>query len=82
MLGAAETDFEADGADIIKKDAQIGWRRLAEIERYFRQQTIEQRRLPRPQRMALAAPEEGALRLFRIWQFAHAVIVRGKRTIQ
>src|SRR5665213_2428087 len=62
MLGAAETDFEAHAIDSIKKDPQIGGRRLAEIERYFRQQAIEQRRLPRSQRVALASPEEGARR--------------------
>ena len=61
MLGAAEADFEADVVDIRVKRTQIGRRGLGEIKRESRQKRLEQRRLPRPQRMALAPPEEGAL---------------------
>ena len=64
MLGAAEADFQAHFVDVSRNSvAQIGGRRLREIERDARQQRIEQRRLARAQRMALAPAEEGALRL-------------------
>ena len=63
MLAAAEADFQPDVVErACKKRAQIGRRRLGEIEREARQQRVEQRRLPRLQRMALAPAEEGALR--------------------
>ncbi len=62
MFGAAEADFEAHVIGRAgKQRAQIGRRGLAGIKGNARQQRLKQRRLPRPQRMALAPPEEGAL---------------------
>ena len=63
MLGAAEADFQAHlvgaFANSARRSAGAG---LVEIERETRQQRVEQRRLPRLERMALAPAEEGALR--------------------
>ena len=60
MLAAAEADFEPDVVDAVEQRAQIGGRGRGQIEREPRQQRVEQRRLARPQRMALAPAEEGA----------------------
>ena len=60
MLAAAEADLEADVAGAVEQRAQIGRRRAIEIERELRQQRLEQRRLPRLERMALAPAEERA----------------------
>ena len=69
MLGAAEADFQAHLVErLTKQRAQIGRRGLGEIERELRQQRVEQRGLPRLQRMALAPAEEGALRCWRFVQ--------------
>ena len=64
MLGAAEADFQPHVVErLCKQRAQIGGRRLGQIEREARQQRVEQRGLPRLQRMTLAPAEEGALRV-------------------
>jgi len=78
MFGTAETDFKPHLVKLkIEKFAQIGGRRLAKVERDTRQQSVEQRQLPRPQRMTLAAAEEGALGLVAaVVTLAHIVIVR------
>ncbi len=62
MLAAAEADFEPHVVDGSVETARAG-RPAArvEIERQPRQQRLEQRRLPRAQRMALAPAEEGAV---------------------
>ena len=63
MLGAAKADFEPYLHWRVRKQrAQIGRRGLARIKGNARQQRLEQRRLPRFQRMALAPAKEGALR--------------------
>ena len=59
-----------------KQRAQIGRRRLGEIEREPRQQRVEQRGLPRLERMPFAPAEEGALRgVVAVVTLVHAVIV-------
>ena len=63
MLGAAEADFQPHVVDAAEQSAQIGWRRFGKIERELRQQRVEQRGLPRLERMAFAPAEEGALRM-------------------
>src|SRR5262249_34174541 len=61
VLAPAEADLEADAVDRARKQrAQRIGRRRAVIEREPRQQRLHQRRLMRPQRMALAPAEEGA----------------------
>ena len=62
MFGAAEADFKPHIVDVAEQCAQIGGRRLAQIERDARQQRVEQRGLPRLERMPFAPAEEGALR--------------------
>jgi hypothetical protein len=78
MFGAAEADLHAHFIDRRRKQrAQIGGRRLAEIDRKPRQQRIEQRRLPRLERMAFAPAEEGAGCLVgTVVPLVHGVIVR------
>jgi hypothetical protein len=61
MFGAAETDFQPHRVGRIREQrAQIGRRRFARIEREAGQQCIEQRGLPRLERMPFAAAEKGA----------------------
>ena len=50
MLAAAEPAFQAHLVDAVEQRAQVGWRGALQIERELRQQRVEQRRLPRPQR--------------------------------
>src|ERR1700722_3871134 len=62
MLAAAEADFQGDvvghvGGPRRERSGRPG----AEIERKPRQQTLDQRGLVRPQWMALAPAEEGAV---------------------
>src|SRR6185312_112944 len=64
MLGSAEADLQPHLVDAGKERAQIGRRRLRRVDADLRQQRVEQRRLPRLERVALAAAEEGALRPF------------------
>ena len=61
MLAAAEAAFQSDVAGAREQRAQIGRRRAIKIERELRQQRVEQRRLPRLERMALAPAEKRAL---------------------
>ncbi len=61
MLAAAEAAFQSDVAGALEQRAQIGRRRAIKIERELRQQRVEQRRLPRFERMALAPAEKRAL---------------------
>jgi hypothetical protein len=62
MFGTAEADFQTHILDFAEQRAQIGGRRLRQIERDARQSRIEQRLLPRLQGMPLAPAKEGALR--------------------
>src|SRR5476649_1214259 len=78
MFGAAETDFQPHLVERnIEQSAQIGGRRFDQIEREARQSCVEQRGLPRLQRMTLAPAKEGALGLVAaVVTLAHSVIVR------
>ena len=63
MFGAAKSDFEAHAVDCAcKQGAEIGGRRVAEVERELRQQCIEKDRLPRLERVTLTAAEKRAPR--------------------
>jgi hypothetical protein len=62
MLAATETDFHADFLDLDgEQGAQVRGRRGIRVDRHLRQQRCKQRGLARPQGMAFAPAEEGAL---------------------
>jgi hypothetical protein len=65
MFGAAKSDFEPHAVDFTCKQlAEIGRRRVAEIERELRQQCAEKGRLPRLECVTLAAAKKRACWLF------------------
>ena len=62
VLSPAEADLQPHVRDGLREQcAQIAGRRRGHIDREARQQRFEQRGLMRPQRVALAPAEEGAV---------------------
>src|SRR5262245_54965484 len=61
MLAATEAAFEAHRVDAVEQRAQVGRRRTVETERELWKQRVEQRRLPRLQRVALAPAKKSTL---------------------
>ena len=82
MLAAAEPDLQPHLVDAAEQRAQIGRRGVLQIERQPRQQRVEQRRLLRPQRMALAPAEEGAGAIVSGVAISHGCHRPRKRAIQ
>ena len=66
MLAAAESDFETDALDCrIEQRREVGRTGTADVERKMRQQILDQVGLMRAELVALAPPEERALRMNR-----------------
>jgi hypothetical protein len=65
MFAAAETRFQPHLRGGVEQSAQVVRRRHSEIERKLRQQLVHQRRLPRLERVSLAAAEKSARFLLR-----------------